>query len=42
MIVYVDDVLMVGAREVTDSASNTIKKVWSTSNPEYAEPGVLL
>ena len=39
MIVYVDDVLMVGAREVTDSASNTIKKVWSTSNPEYAEPG---
>ena len=39
MIVYVDDVLMVGTREVTDSASSTIKRKWSTSNPEYAEPG---
>ena len=39
MIVYVDDVLMVGSRSVTDAASDTIKKVWSTSCPEYAEPG---
>ena len=39
MIVYVDDVLMVGSRPVTDAASATIKKIWSTSNPEYAEPG---
>lgn len=39
MIVYVDDVLMVGKKEVTDVASSTIQKVWSTSNPEYAVPG---
>ena len=39
MIVYVDDVLMVGPREVTDSASGTIQSKWSTSNPEYAVPG---
>eukprot|EP00913_Durusdinium_trenchii_P018989 g17845.t1 len=39
MIVYVDDILMVGSRPVTDAASATIKRIWATSNPEYAEPG---
>ena len=39
MIVYVDDVLMVGSKEVTDSASSTIQNVWKTSSPEYAVPG---
>ena len=39
MIVYVDDVLMVGPRAVTEATSKTIKKVWSTSEPEYAEVG---
>ena len=36
MIVYVDDVLMVGPRKVTDEASATIRRCWSTSAPEYA------
>ena len=39
MIVYVDDVLMVGPKEVTDQASQMIQRVWETSNPEYAVPG---
>lgn len=39
MIVYVDDVLMVGPKEVTDRASQTIQRVWKASNPEYAAPG---
>ena len=39
MIVYVDDVLMVGPKEVTDKASQTIQRIWKTSNPEYAAPG---
>ena len=39
MIVYVDDILMVGPKEVTDAASGMIQKVWRTSSPEYAVPG---
>ena len=39
MIVYVDDILMVGNKEVTDVAASTIQRVWSTSNPEYSVPG---
>ena len=39
MIVYVDDILMVGPRGVTDAASRTIQSSWSTSPPEYAEVG---
>lgn len=39
MIVYVDDILMVGQKELTDEASSTIQKVWSTSSPEYAMLG---
>lgn len=39
MIVYVDDVLMVGPKEVTDAASGTIERAWKTSNPEYASLG---
>ena len=35
MIVYVDDILMVGRKEVTDVAAATIQRVWS----EYAVPG---
>ena len=38
-IVYVDDILMVGARSVTDAASATIQNRWSTSAPEYAVMG---
>ena len=39
MIVYVDDVLMVGSKEVADAASGMVQKVWRTSNPEYSIPG---
>ena len=39
MIVYVDDVLMVATKEVTDSASSMVQRVWRTSNPEYSIPG---
>ena len=39
MIVYVDDVLMVGPTAVTDAASSTIQSRWSTSAPEYAMVG---
>ena len=39
MIVYVDDILMVGARSITDAASATIRNRWSTSAPEYAVVG---
>ena len=39
MIVYVDDILMVGPKGVTDAASRTIQSSWSTSPPEYAEVG---
>ena len=39
MIVYVDDVLMVGPRAITEVASRTIREFWSTSEPEYAEVG---
>ena len=39
MIVYVDDILMVGDKKVTDVAGATIQRVWSTSNPEYSIPG---
>lgn len=39
MIVYVDDVLMVGPRAVTEAASATIRNRWSTSAPEDANVG---
>eukprot|EP00913_Durusdinium_trenchii_P014186 g13313.t1 len=39
MIVYVDDVLMVGPKAVTDSASGMVQRVWRTSSPEYSIPG---
>ena len=39
MIVYVDDVLIVGPRKVTEAASSTIRERWSTSAPEYASKG---
>ena len=39
MIVYVDDILMVGPKGVTDAASRTIQSSWSTSPPEYAKVG---
>ena len=39
MIVYVDDVLMVGPKAVTDAASATIQNRWSTSAAEYAVVG---
>ena len=39
MIVYVDDILMVASKEVTDSASSTIRGKWSMSAPEYATVG---
>lgn len=39
MIVYVDGVLMVAPREITEAASSSIRKVWSTSAPEYAIVG---
>ena len=39
MIVYVDDILMVGSEKVTEAASQTIQKLWSTSPPEYAKIG---
>ena len=39
MIVYVDDVLMVGNKEVTDVAASTIQRVWSTS--KYVKSRVL-
>ena len=39
MIVYVDDILMVGPREVMQAASKTIQNSWSTSAPEFAEIG---
>eukprot|EP00913_Durusdinium_trenchii_P016583 g15588.t1 len=39
LIVYVDDVLMVGPKSVTEAASKTIQSRWSTSSPEYAVIG---
>eukprot|EP00913_Durusdinium_trenchii_P000173 g157.t1 len=39
MIVYVDDILMVGPKKVTEAASATIQNRWSTSAPEYAAVG---
>ena len=39
MIVYVDDVLMVGPKKVREAASSTIQSRWSTSPPEYATIG---
>ena len=39
MIGYVDDVLMVGPKSVTDAASGTVQSIWRTSQPEYAVPG---
>ena len=39
MIVYVDDILMVGPRLITEAASRAIQKQWSTSPPEYSNVG---
>ena len=37
MIVYVDDILMVGSRKIMEAASQTVQKSWSTAPPEFAE-----
>ena len=39
MIVYVDDVLMLRPKNITEAASSTIQSRWSTSSPEYASIG---
>ena len=39
MIVYVDDVLMVGPKTVMEAAASTIQNRWSTSAPEFATVG---
>ena len=36
---YVDDMLVVGPRGITEEAATTIRKVWNTSDPEWAEVG---
>lgn len=39
LIVYVDDILGGGPREVTELAARIIRNKWATSDPEYSEAG---
>ena len=36
---YVDDMLVVGSKKITEEAAAMVRSVWNTSDPEWAEKG---